>query len=295
MMKFWEVTASSLATRLLAASGAAVVFWLWVIAVWSIRQGGWTYVESTLQPLLEAERVAPLLALVVSTVIVVCASCLLIGRLTLPTLRLLEGYWPSIAEPLRSYRVRHWQQRLNELGDLPDNSATSTSLTTTQVQMWRFPIDADVMPTRVGNIIRGGERRPFYWYGLDAVIVWPQLWLVLPERVRADVTHAREQLDRAVAALIWALLSCGLATLWPWAAIVSIIGAWTIWRWWIPAAAESYAIIVGAVFDTHRLDLYDALHYPRPSSTAVEKDLGRALTRSLWSDLGDHPRIYTAN
>lgn len=65
------------------------------------------------------------------------------------------------------------------------------------VKLRQFPIlREEVMPTRIGNTIRAGETRPWHWYGLDTVIVWPQLWLVLPQRVCGDVTTARRQLAR---------------------------------------------------------------------------------------------------
>jgi hypothetical protein len=295
MTKFWERTASSLSNRLFAAGGSALVFWAWALTVWSIRQGGWSYARVTLQPLFEQQAVAPLLALIVAVVVIVSASSLVVERLTLPVLRLLEGYWPRLAQRVRKWLVERWQAKLESLSSsLEDDADSPVRLTSAEVRMWRFPTGEDVMPTRIGNIIRGGERRPWYWYGLDAVIVWPQLWLILPKQARSDLTQSREQLDRAVSAFTWALISCVFAVVWLPALFIGAATAWAIWRWWVPNAAENYAILLTAVFDTHRFSLYDTLHYPRPSGPAEESALGKALTRSLWSDLASAPSTYTA-
>jgi hypothetical protein len=296
MTKFWEESASALSARLFAAGGSALVFWVWAFTVWSIQQGGWRYVRGTVQTLLEQQNLAPVVALVVGVVVVVWTSSLIVERLTVPVLRLLEGYWPSIADPLRNLLVKHWQKRVDALSDPPAGGAEpQVRLTAAQVRMWRFPAGVDVMPTRIGNIIRGGERRPAYWYGLDAVIVWPQLWLILPLQARNDLTQVRQQLDRSVAAFTWTVIACGLGLVWPPAGLGGLAAAWVIWRWWIPNAAQDYATLVSAVFDTQRFALYDTLHYARPTSPANEKAHGEALTRSLWSDLARAPRAGSAD
>ena len=62
---------------------------------------------------------------------------------------------------------------------------------------------ADLMPTQLGNILRAAERRPLIKYGLDAVICWSRLWLLLPEAARKDIKDARADLNNA--ARLWPL------------------------------------------------------------------------------------------
>ena len=67
------------------------------------------------------------------------------------------------------------------------------------------------MPTSIGNILRAAERRPADKYGLDAIIVWPRLWLLLPEATRTELRAAYGSLDLATATVIWGVLFCAFA------------------------------------------------------------------------------------
>ncbi len=295
MTKFWEETGTALSKRLFASGGAGLVFWTWAVAMWAIHQGGWRYVQDTVRALTSDTGLATLLATSIIAIIVLSASSLVVERLTLPVLRLLEGYWPRLVNRLWTKRIARWHRKVQELQTLPPApEATTDAIAAASAALRRFPPDDQLMPTRIGNIIRAGERRPATWYGLDAVIVWPQLWLVLPEQPRSDLTTARTQLNNAVTAWTWAVLSCVLGFLWLPALVVGLVVAFAIWRWWVPAAADTYATLVSAVFDTHRFALYDALHYPRPTTSADEPRLGRALTHSLWDDPSQAPTTYAA-
>lgn len=296
MTKFWESAASSLASRLMSSSGPALVFWVWAALVWAIGKGaGWDSFHATMTSLFNDAQAPSLLAGAVAGLILVTVSSLIIDCFTLRILRLLEGYWPTwpgIALVARRRRER-WrgkllclEQSLLEASDAGDQVAGARI----QTELRNYPPDeADMLPTRVGNIIRAGERRPYIWYGLDPVIVWPQLWLVLPEQPRIDLTYSRGQLDRSVAACTWAVLSCALAALWPWAALTGVLAAAAIWYWWLPAAAWRYATLISAIFDTHRFLLYNALHYPLPTDPRTEPESGRALTQALWTDNNKSP------
>ncbi|PIE28128.1 MAG: hypothetical protein CSA58_00795 [Micrococcales bacterium] len=296
MTRFWEDTHSALSNRLFAAGESGLVFWVWAFTVWSIHRGGWSYVKDTLSPLMDDNGVAAVLSVMVVAVIAVSASSLIVDRLTLPVLRLLEGYWPDAAHGLRAKRIARWQEESRKLEEVPPAAESSAhDEVAASVALRRFPPHSEVMPTRLGNIIRAGERRPATWYGLDAVIVWPQFWLVLPEHPRADLSTARSELNKAVGAFIWAIASCALCVLWLPSVLVGLTVAWLVWRWWIPAAASTYATLVSAVFDTHRFNLYDALHYPRPTTPKDEPSRGKALTRSLWDDPSQAPEAYAAD
>ncbi len=85
------------------------MFWVWAGVAWSMHQGGWGYLQSTLAPLLGDKTPFRLLAVVITAVVVVSVSALVVERLTMPVLRALEGYWSRLAQRLRARRVKHWQ------------------------------------------------------------------------------------------------------------------------------------------------------------------------------------------
>ena len=64
-------------------------------------------------------------------------------------------------------------------------------------QLRRWPDSSPLLPTRLGNTLLAAETHPADKYGLDAVRLWPHLWLLMPDPTRAAVGTARESLDRA--------------------------------------------------------------------------------------------------
>ena len=122
------------------------------------------------------------------------------------------------------------------------------------------------MPTRVGNILRAAETRPYHRYGLEAVTVWPRLWLVLPDPARQELTTARGSVDASVAAAIWGLAFVAFTPLAWWAAPAGIPSPTAAVLWWVPARAEVFADLVEGAFDLYRTTLYQQLRWPVPSN-----------------------------
>jgi hypothetical protein len=151
------------------------------------------------------------------------------------------------------------------------------------------------MPTRLGNILRSAEQRPMEKYGLDSVVCWTALWLVLPEQTRTQLVQARSTLDNAT-------------RMWLWGALFVV---WTPWTWWavpiavlVPTlayhvgmlgAATLFGDLVVTAFDLHRMNLYDSLHLPRPTSPVEERAVGGPrVTNALWGGLDEPSLRYTA-
>ena len=118
------------------------------------------------------------------------------------------------------------------------------------------------MPTRAGNILRAAETRPRDRYGLETVLCWPRLWLVLPDDARQEVISARSALYLAVQAWLAGIVFC----------------VWVFWAWWavplglavaigvyylrILGASETYGDLIGSCYDVHRSKLYEACAFP---------------------------------
>jgi hypothetical protein len=277
--------------------------------------------------------------ILVGGLLLVAVSAVAVGRLTLPLLRLLEGYWSHPRWPRnrlvasRRRRYSRWRDRVDalnlrqrfgslttqeflELNSLEKEPARDTvrlqELRRRRTEGFDAQMVAELgrgrrflrnvpeedalgMPTRLGDILRAAEERPNRKYGLDTIVCWYALWLVLPTETKTEIVQARGALDRA-------------AVTWLWGAFFLV---WTPWTWWaIPVAVAVpvlayYVGILGAArlfseltvsaFDLYRFRLYDSLHLPRPSSPALERRHdGPRVNNLLWGGL-DEPGLDFVN
>lgn len=311
MTTFWTGLGGKLAERLLAlVLTPAFAFWAGGVVAWAYANGGsegWKEIGEWLTRRSGPEQAA----LGIGGLLLIAVSGIVVERLSLSVLRLLEGYWPAWAEPLRRLFVawhargadRDRRQRGQLAARVDAGEATDAErrrYISLDRRLRRVPTEPTaggrrrLMPTRLGNILMAGESWPVDKYGLDPVKCWPRLWLVLPDTVKAELTGARAALN-------------GAAAVWVWSTLFVI---WAVWAWWaIPAgvvvasiayglmgrSAAVYSDLFEATFDVHRRELYDALDWPRPRTPADEKELGQAITEFLWRGSDDpHPTYATA-
>ncbi|WP_329016110.1 hypothetical protein OG271_09905 [Micromonospora rifamycinica] len=291
-----EAVAGHVVERLLTRLGAALVFLVGGMLAWLSSHGGWArLVELGAQ----AEELPTLvvLAVVAGLLAAAFAAASVVRLLNRPVLRLLEGYWTWPLQPLRAWLVGRKAVRRAVLeAELRKFSSRGerAKQVPAEKRLHRMPAPRWMMPTRLGNVLRAAETRPAEKYGLDAVVVWPHLWMVLPEQVRLDVGAARTALDRSTATLIWAVafLPFGMWSLWALAA-GAVLTAWAVWLW-IPYQAARYADVLEACYDMHRQTLYERLRWPLPTDPDDERIQGEVLTTYLVRGLaGDAPRFVT--
>jgi hypothetical protein len=263
-------------------------FWRWGVAVLIPGHSPHPSFSDIVKPDLELPRV---IATFVVAFFIVAVSGLAAQRFTLPILRMAEGYWPDwllwLARQtwVRGQRSR-FQRKLDswkELGSRFDalTEKEQVAYVDLDLEMVGSPSPDRLLPTRLGNILRASEDRPSEKYGLDGVACWPRLWLLLPAGVKDDVANARNRLDSAALVMFWSLLFV-VWSLWIWwAALLGLLAAIFSYRAMLAAAAD-YAALFEACFDTHRLALYAALHWPLPRNPQEELVSGEALTRYLW-------------
>lgn len=178
---------------------------------------------------------------------------------------------------------------------------------------------ADLMPTRLGNLLRAAERQPLNKYGLDAIICWSRLWMLLPEAVRKDLQEARSDLNAAARLWLWSILFCGWSffgmawnsvnrspawvlpkvclfdqlkifscgwsllsegILATWALWLGLLSAWFAYKWAIDAA-RTYGALIEASFDIYRHLLYESQRWYLPPDPKEERRVGGELTQYL--------------
>ncbi|WP_394621479.1 hypothetical protein JNUCC0626_20975 [Lentzea sp. JNUCC 0626] len=171
-------------------------------------------------------------------------------------IRCYEGLWPRYWRVLVAPGTHRHRRRARRLGF--DRTTTN------------YPTDpAEVMPTRLGNVLRAAESYPQDRYGADAVLTWPRLFPLLPDRLAASLTAARAEIEFqvtisalaaffAVSSGTWLTVTGGsdrlfLLCYWGGAAV-----AWATYCGAL-APARLYGDQVRVAFDLYRTELLDRL------------------------------------
>lgn len=293
--KFWDAVAGKLADRWAGAAAPTLLFWAGGVLAWAFAGAGWSGLGE-IATWLGGQNLIAQIAVVLGALTIVAASGIVVHRLTNPALRLLEGYWPRWLHALtdlrrgRVYERRRADDEARQQWSAETEGKKRQELSASQLaegarledlRRHRPLLAGEMLPTRIGNILRAAETRPYHRYGLDAISLWPRLWLVLPELARQELTTARASLDTSVAAMIWGLAFLSFTPLAWWAAPVGTAVAISSVLWWVPARAEVFADLVEAVFDLYRNALYRQLRWPLPETPADEVRSGLELTEYL--------------
>ena len=183
----------------------------------------------------------------------------------------------------------------NEYEQLNECFLTSTqqeTLARIRIALQKLPDNKELMPTRLGNILRTAERRPLKKYGLDPIICWSRLWFLLPEAARKDLQDARADLNNAARLWLWSILFLVWAIFGSWWAIpLGILSALFAYYTWALSAAVTYGDLLDAAFDLYRSQLYRVLRMPLPRNSEEEKEKGQILCENLRRS-PDQPIIY---
>ena len=274
-------------------------FWAGGFAAWAFGGGQWPAVVAFVMGLPPSEY----LAILIGAFVLIHASESAASVIDLPLTRFLEGYWPTFMEPVRRWRVGVWSkvyakhgqefqvlQMKKEKGAL--TFIESERLNFVDCEVLRFPGDLqDVMPTLFGNRLRAAERKSGERYGLDAVVCWPRMWLLMPEGAKAEIQQARASLSKGIAAWFWTAAFLGWTICAWWAVPVSLVGMLVSYRFMI-SAAEVYGELIESAFDVYRPLLYGALRWAPPASASAEKTTGEALTKYLWRGSVDASIVF---
>jgi hypothetical protein len=193
-------------------------------------------------------------------------------------IRLFEGYplarWPALDE-----LGKRWHRiRLAAVDDDEDEWFA---------RYLDYPAGPDVLPTRLGNVMRAAELYPLYRYDAELILVWPRLRQVLPQESIRDVEEARGTLEFLLVLSLWfssfALLAPCISGLAGGSAPVALTcfalgggGAYASYLSGVAAATE-YGENLRSLFDTHRLTLLQQLRLPLPTSHDVERERWRDL------------------
>jgi hypothetical protein len=136
-------------------------------------------------------------------------------------------------------------------------------------------------PTWIGDRWRANTLRIYRAYGLDMSVVWPRLWSVLPETLRADLATAQSAYTNAGTLVGWAALY-GALGIWWWPALLIGGAALTAGALRSRTATATLCLLVETAADLHSHTLAEQLHMPCPGP--VTPVLGNDISASLRKD-----------
>lgn len=277
----------------------AFSFWIGGLLAW-VWHFGWETLGKWFSEQIQSVQVT----LLIGALLVVIASAVVAQQFDPIVLRFLGGFWPRWLKFLRRCLLQRQvlkygkkEQRFQILANKDFKNLSSEELdeyTALDYDLLHAPaLPSQLMPTKLGNILRAAELRPQDKYGLDVAICWPRLWLVLPEDSKQGMRSARLSLNTAARLWLWGILFC----------------IWTIWAWWaIPiglivalfayyqamSAALAYSDLLDSIFDLHRTALYQSLRWPFPENPYDEHQMGKQITNYLWRGSDDTTPIFTS-
>lgn len=225
-----------------------------------------------------------------------------LAALTRPVYRFLEGYSPRL--PFRPRLLKRHHRIFEEL--LSEEETTerpSVAYSRVRERIDAYPRSSrNMMPTKLGNVLRASETYGREQYGLDIALLWPQVVGVSPTPAVGAVEASRSALDFFIGICVlgptfaicslavaihsgewWALLGlCGMAVAW-----LSYEGA--------VAAAHEYGSALRGLAELARKPLADALMVEIPSTIEEERKLWEAISDyAAWGRPWNNSKKWTA-
>jgi hypothetical protein len=233
--------------------------------------------------------------------LIVLGVAVILQPFQIAVVQLLEGYWvaspvkPGSALATRAFEFGVELQRRRRLS-LEVARRTEVPRTSQVQQGWlqnelgTYPDPDNLMPTRLGNVLRAAEIRAGGRYGLDSILAFPRLYPQMSARLATAWEDQTDQLDTAAhlcVTFLLATLISGLLLLphgWDgfWLLIPVATGAlaWISYRATINAAKLQGDMMMAA-FDLHRFDMLAQLRYPLPRDAHTEFESNQRLSEFL--------------
>lgn len=251
-----------------------------------IASGAFTGVPSVHLLIVRSGKVNVFIASVIF--LLVFSAALVLHPFQLLLVRILEGYWEDVPV-LRKLRYvgieinrrRRWE--VNVLKNRKDLGLRSYP-----------PKTEDLLPTRLGNVLRSAERQAGQRYGFsNAVEIMPMIYPSISSSLADNVDDTRNDLDMAcrMCAVLWviALVAGGtlaadgaIASAAAWLAVPLTAAVFGIFSYRAAIrCAEDYGRILYYIFDLHRRDFIRAFGYVPPESPEDERNLITDITRWL--------------
>jgi hypothetical protein len=210
----------------------------------------------------------------------------------------IERHWlrfgrDPLSRALTARRARRWralEARLDEavglaqrLPAVPGGAVTIPSGQLARIQALaeardRVALREPVRPTWYGDRMQAAADRVEAAYGVDLAVLWPRLWLILPEPAVRQIQSAHDSFATAARLAAWAvgyaLLSC-----WWWPAALAALACAAVARSRARTALDSLAGLIEASVDVHGRELATRVGLVAPETSGLlDPDTGDGLS-----------------
>jgi hypothetical protein len=195
--------------------------------------------------------------------------------------------WPQPLRAAAEVRTAHLQKRwdnarevvLREADALRYDRPVQPSAARAAVQAAsRISPERPERPTWIANRISSVAVRLHREYDLDLAVIWPSLWVTMPDNIRQEITSARQSLTGSTQLASWGFLYLAVGAMsWPGfvIAVVTTAIAWHRAR----SAADAYACLIDAAARLYAGQLIPILGLSVPQ--VLTRDTGRQITSIL--------------
>ena len=205
-------------------------------------------------------------------------------------IRFYEGYWnfPFLENIGATWHKTALEQLENKIKDNPQDFSYE------QIYLLYPPPTRkkEVMPTRLGNILKNSELYPMLRYKIDAVLIWPRLYQMFPERFIQTIAETKSALEFTLIisslSVFFAFIS-GIYLLivgasW-WLFLICFWGglliAWLAYKGAL-SNAISYAHQIKTAFDLYRNELTKQMRLPLPKNEKDERENWEKICQFLY-------------
>ncbi|MEW2374978.1 hypothetical protein AB0883_02595 [Micromonospora sp. NPDC047812] len=175
-----------------------------------------------------------------------------VRRLAQWAVRRRQRRWEAAARVYLERRTEAARQRGQ--GEHPDPAPRSDAWR----RMTRISAERPGRPTALGDRIHAVATRLDRDLRVDLALVWPYLWLTLPETTRTEITAARQNVTRATVLGAWSVLYLSL-TVWWWPAALAALVLAIVAGVRLRSATDTYALLLEAATRLHLGDLTRSL------------------------------------
>ncbi|WP_431632169.1 hypothetical protein [Alkalinema pantanalense] len=198
-------------------------------------------------------------------------------------LRFYEGYWNfPLGKYLNNFGSNYYRKHLDFLDARLQKNPDDECYEEIYIN-YPLPLDkADVMPTRLGNILKNSELYPYRRYKIDAVLIWPRLYYLLPERFIQSIAEARGALEFLLSLSILSGFFACISGIY----LIVVGGSWQLFlacfwggflvSWLAYQGALDSAICcsqqIKAAFDLYRNEVFKKMRLPLPMKPGKEDE-----------------------